>query len=322
MENHYLESLILKKRREFHSLQQFSSESITQWYTRVKEAADQCDFGEQSNDRIKDQFVNGMEEGAILDCVLGASYKTSLRKIIETALKKEEELRPIEKLPEEILIHIFSYLPIVDRVRVEMVKKSWQEMAKKSWSNLKDLKMDSLYSELKAVPVGINSLTLEAIVSRCGKYVEKIDVDTSNISLHMLPTITKHIPNLRSINCYKVSVDGLKQLSENCRNITEISIKEFEKENELDEALGNLFENNKKLRILNIPEYKGKGDCLSKLPFEKITTIKIPRLRQWEPSELKIINVIEKSKNLSILQYETDDVNVFKVVPYRSLLKN
>ena len=145
MEEHYLKSLVLKKRREFHRMQQLNSETISQWFDRVKKVAAQCDFGGQLDERIKDQFVNGMEDGEILNCVLGASYKMILQNIIEIALKKEEELRPIEKLPEEILIHIFSYLPIVDRIRVERVKKSWQEMAKKSWNNFKKLDIKSLY---------------------------------------------------------------------------------------------------------------------------------------------------------------------------------
>ena len=65
MEKHYLESLVFKKRREFGCLEQFSFESVTEWFNRVKDTAAHCNFGEQLDERIKDQLVTGMEEGEI-----------------------------------------------------------------------------------------------------------------------------------------------------------------------------------------------------------------------------------------------------------------
>ena len=66
--------------------------------------------------------------------------------------------------------------------------------------------------------------------------------------------------------------------------------------------------------MLKIPGYQGSGDCLLKLPFEEIVTIMIPSLRKWEQSEQKIINVIEKTKNLRTFEYGTANVNVFTVL--------
>ena len=131
MEKHYSEIFIFNKRKQFHSLQQFNSETVSQWYTRVNEYAAQCEFGEQLDERIKDQFLIGMQDRNVLDCVLNAGYKKSLKNIIEIALKKEEKLRPIQKLPEELMIQILSYLPIADRIRIERVNKSWGKIAKK-----------------------------------------------------------------------------------------------------------------------------------------------------------------------------------------------
>ena len=314
MEKHYLKSLILKIRREFSWLKQFNSETVTQWFSRVQEAAAQCNFGEQLDDKVKNQFVNGMEEGQILECVLNAGCETTLKNIIEIALKKEEELRPIEKLPEELAIQILSYLPIVDRIRIERVNKSWQEMAKKSWNNLKELNGKSLFLELKAILAILNIRTFEAFLSRSGRYLEKIDLGFLNFPICVIPLIANNCPNIQSLICNKVSVTGLKKLSENCRNITEISIKEFEEKDVLDQVLGDLFTSNRKFQALDIPDYVGNGDCLLKLPFEEIISIKIPSLRQWEPSEQKIINLIEKSKNLSIFKYETVDANVLSTL--------
>ena len=302
MKKHYSKVLVFKRRRDFGCLKQFSSETVTQWFNRVKEVAAQCNFGEQFDKRVKDQFVTGMEEGEILECVFSAGYTKSLQTIVETALKKEQELRQIEKLPEEILIRIFKNLPIADRVRVERVNKSWQEISKKSWNNVKDL---------EASPFIINTDILVSILIRCGKYLEKIDVKSNNYPFCVLPLVAENCPKIHSINCKIGSIYGLKKLSKICRNITELSIEEFEEGNGLDEVLGDLFSNNQQLQVIDIPNYDGNGNCLSKLPFEKITAIKISSLRQLEP---KMINVIENSKSLSSFKYETSDVNVFEAL--------
>ena len=90
-----------------------------------------------------------MEDVEILKFLLNAGFKKLLQIIVELALKKEERLRPIEKLPEELLINIFSYLPIVDRIRIERVKRSWQGLAKKSYNSFKKLDLSS--SPLKSL---------------------------------------------------------------------------------------------------------------------------------------------------------------------------
>ena len=307
----YFKISIHKNRRQFYRLQQFvSKETINQWYTRVIKTAAQCAFGDQLDDKIKDQFVNGMEEGEILECIFNAGIENSLQNILEIALKKEQELGRIEKLPEEIFIYIFNYLPIADRIRIERVNKSWQETAKKCWNKFRELKMKSMYLGLEVMPVTIDRCILEAIVKRCRNYLEKIDVYTLDFTKCALPVIANHCPNIKSINCNKASVKGLKKLSENCRNIVEMRIIELEEGYELDKVLGDLFSRNKKLQTLDILrcERNDVGFCLSKLPFDEIIALKIPCLRYFEES---IVKVIEKSKNLSTFKYGIRNANVF-----------
>ena len=171
--------------------------------------------------------------------------------------------------------------------------------------------MKSLNLGHKVNPLVIDRRILEAIVVRCGKFVKTIDFYSLDFHRCAIFIAVNQCPNIQSIICNKVSVKGLKRLTKHCKNIAELSIEEFELADELDQVLGDLFENNKKLQCLDILGYEGSGDCLSKLPFEEIISIKISSLRQWEPMEQNIINVIEKSKNLSTFKYETSNVNVF-----------
>ena len=305
MEKHYSEISVFKKRRHFHTLKQLSTDTISQWFSRVKEGAAQCNFGEQLDDRIKDQFVTGMEEGAILDCILKASYKMSLQNIVRIALRKEKE---ILMLPKEIMIDVFSYLSTIDWITIAKVDKLWQKVADQLWNDQKELTLRR------------DDLTLiEAILTKCGRDLEKISLEYNmygNFNC-ALPIIAKYCPNIRSITLNAVSIKGLYILSENCRNISEISIHNFEIGDKFDEALGDFFANNNQLRIIDMPEFlmTKKGKCLSELPFEKIVTMKIHSVRVIDTnSQHKIIKVIKKLKNLSTFVYKTVDANVLEAL--------
>ena len=269
-----------KERKIFISLKQLNSESINQWYERVKKSANECDFGDQLIERVKEQFVVGLRDGKVLESLLKENPKMQLLNIVEMALKKEAEASVIEKLTEDCLIHIFSFLPVVDRIKMEKICKSWREAAKRSWSNVKDLIMDPKFLGLKPIrrlfqyPI-INNNMLESILKRCGKYLAKIQYYECDCPLS---AISEYCPNIQSIKCNAASVLGLKKLSISCKNIYEISIKS-EITNKFDAALGDLFSNNKNLKIINFPRYRiENGKCLSKLPFKEINAIKILQL--------------------------------------------
>ena len=244
----------------------------------------------------------------LLKKICGGKLQNSLK----VALREQEKYQLFEKLPEEISIHVFKFLPIVDRIRIEKVCKSWQELAKQSWHNIKELKANPKFFGLKPrwyrYPK-IDNVMLEAILKRCGKYLEKINVESPNVydgSYECpLSIIAEYCPNLHSITCNKFSVPGFEKLSEMCQKLFEISItSEILKELNFEEILGNLISKNKKLRILNIPKFIGNGAFLLKLPFEEITTIKIGQTY----NNHNLIDAIKKSKNLSTFLYE--DMNI------------
>lgn len=83
---------MFKERKKFYELQQNNGESVNDWYTRVKKAAVNCEFGSDLESRLKDKFVTGMREGKVLDRVCEKSHKDSVSDILETALQKEATL--------------------------------------------------------------------------------------------------------------------------------------------------------------------------------------------------------------------------------------
>ena len=268
MKNHYSHQVSsLEMRKRFNKLQQSNTESINEWYQRLKKAANGCNFGDQLEEMMKEQFVLGMRDGEILESLMKEDPRMSLQNIIKFALEKEAPV--IDKLNEDCLIHIFSFLPIADRLMMKEICEFWQLAAKQTWRNVKEIKMEPKFLGLKPIrgsfqyPI-IDIRMLEAILISCGRYLEKIEYPEYDCPL---TTIAKYCPNIKSIKCNKASLLGLKILSESCKNIEEISINSNIYE-EFDEALEDLFSNNKKLKIVNFPFYCiERGDCLLKLPY-------------------------------------------------------
>ena len=221
--------------------------------------------------------------------------------------QQEDEFQTNRKLPEEILILIFKSLTIADRIRVERVCKSWQEAAKQSWNNLKDLKLTHKFLGLKPIRrffehpgIRNNNQILEAILKRSGKYLKKIDINHNGID-DAPSKIANNCPNINSVAFDQFTVQGLKKLSKSCRNIYEINIG-YRHDQEFGDSFTDFISSNKNLKVLNMPQYKGTGKFLTKLPFKEITTIHINSI--IENHEDNLINAIKKSRNLSSFTYE------------------
>ena len=228
-----------------------------------------------------------MKEGKILDRVLKEKHTRKLQEIVQVALNQENLVAiekdnnlGIEKLPAECLISIFNHLPVVDRARVERVSKKWQILAKQSWNGLDFLTLNPVDLGLK--PFGIRhqyieifDFRLREILKRCGNYLTEINLfDSSNC---MLYEVAEYCPDIEFINCNNPSLKGLKKLAEKCKKMVGIFIKNLKIEHE--NALGDLFYNNKEFDQLHV-ETNGtedgylNGDCLSKLPLDKMVSIK------------------------------------------------
>ena len=101
----------------------------------------------------------------------------------------------------------------------------------------------------------INISLIKRILKRCGKYLKKISIKSLEYNVACL--ITKYCRNIQSITCDKVSVEGLQELSINCKNISELYITDkMEQTDKADKVLAELFSNNKKFRIFHINSLK------------------------------------------------------------------
>ena len=94
MNRHYApRASVYKERKKFYDLQQANGETVNQLYARVKKGAVYCEYGAELEGRLRDKFVTGMREGKTLDRIFEESHRTTLREILEIALKREAALQ-------------------------------------------------------------------------------------------------------------------------------------------------------------------------------------------------------------------------------------
>ena len=180
---------------------------------------------------------------------------------------------PVEGLNDDCLTYIFNLVSVTERIRIERVCKRWECIAKASWSKSKELQMNAQVLGLNIDLKDIDGLYVaEEIFRRCGRYLEKIIVVT--IDYYMASLLVKYCPIIQSIKCNEISIVGIQILSDNYKNISKLNIL-CELDDSFEEALGNLFFNNKNLKFLKFPNYHCSVDCLMKLPLDKIVTIKL-----------------------------------------------
>ncbi|XP_014209865.1 F-box/LRR-repeat protein 3-like [Copidosoma floridanum] len=221
----------------------------------------------------------------------------------------------IHKLNDDCLIHIFSYLPIVDRIVVERVCRRWKVLSKQSWSTFKKLDlMNSTWGfgkpktrgvELDRVKFNnfaseiIDTPILRKVLLRCGQFLTHIDISlsTDRLNVSTLTIIGKMCPNLQYISTLTVTPAGIKALTESCKEIETLSLGRCS--NSCDNDLSQLFQKNKKLRYLRIMQNAMTGKCLLNLPADSIETVILIECRNISPCYFA--NAIEKLHNLHTL---------------------
>ncbi|XP_048515255.1 putative RNA-binding protein EEED8.10 [Athalia rosae] len=214
----------------------------------------------------KGKAANNMETGSTDSC------SSPTKELID-------DDSPIQKLNDDCLMHMFLYLPISDRVRIERVCKRWYAVSQQSWQAVKrlDLKLSTwgFFSE-KGVQ-GVNTSVLRKVLLRCGRFLNHVDLSqSSNCPLRRstLTNVGKYCPNLQSLDTrsLNISSSGVEKLTLNCGDIRKLII--GASTSSCDNDLLKLFAKNTKLKYLMIAQnFLLNGKCLTWLPAQGIEEI-------------------------------------------------
>ncbi|XP_058795716.1 uncharacterized protein LOC131666802 isoform X2 [Phymastichus coffea] len=210
----------------------------------------------------------------------------------------------IDSLDDDCLIHIFEFLSIADRVKIERVCKRWQTISMESWRQCRILSPDKVSWGLKK---GNGNLVMDAkaiynVLTRCGFYLKYLEFFGYLDELVTLGNkIGSMCPNLETIYLCGVSSLSIQNLSEYCTNIKELGLRDiFET---FDNELSFLFEKNKNLTKMTFYSICGisNGKFFLNLPFESLKTLSI---FNCDFSSFYVNQGIRKLKNLSELSFD------------------
>ena len=137
---------------------------------------------------------------------------------------------------------------------------------------------------------------IQEILKRCGKYLEKIII-SEYYRCDCMCSIADYCKNIQSIIFHDFSLEGIKNISRNCSNISELCFHSTRADTEQTEkALAQLFSNNRKLKVLKIKSfYIGSFECLLKLPLNELEEIKINPYNPYEDREYMGLKLAVKS---------------------------
>ena len=229
--------------------------------------------------------------------------------------KNDNIVSPIQKLNQDCLISILSKLPMADLVRCERVCQNWREVSLQSWSAFRKLFLTPEYLGLR--PIGtrhtykdITENVLEQVLKRCGRFLQEFRSRRTKFDASLL--IAEYCKNIQSIKIPVMSIARMEKLGKNCTKISELDFDVYKQCNQkFDEALGNLFLNNNKLRSFNLSidsQYELSSDCILKLPLHQMTTIDISLTKE----NLRIIS--KYAKNLRNLDYYGNDLKDLEII--------
>ncbi|XP_029671318.1 F-box/LRR-repeat protein 7-like isoform X2 [Formica exsecta] len=231
-------------------------------------------------------------------------------------LQNDVEDVSIHILNDDCLRHIFLFLPIIDRVRIERVCKRWRDLSQDSWRMMKTLDLSpSTWGFLETHT--IRTATLRKVLLKCGKFLTQINLsDTSNFLRQSTLTIVgKLCPNLMSIDVTALTIcaSGIGTLASNCKNITRFSL--GPSTYSCDNELKNLFKVNNNLEYLAISKNNIAGKSLLCLPAQTIHTIILDRCDNIQDNLFSTaLKKLENLKHLTINNCSGITVRTLKAI--------
>ncbi|XP_071634234.1 putative RNA-binding protein EEED8.10 [Temnothorax longispinosus] len=265
-------------------------------------------------DSTEQTFMYAMGNGDSIET--GETNLSTEQYVHKYHLPNDTENVSIHMLNDHCLKHIFQFLPIVDRVRIEIVCKRWRHVIKHSWHTTKTLDLSPSTWGI-AYTNTILTVVLRKILLKCGKFLTRINLNDPNNSLteDTLTVIGQLCPNLTNIDvtALTVSASEIRALEKRCRNITELHLGSLT--SKCDSELKRLFALNENFRYLAITGNCISGKCLSGLPAQTTRTIILDRCYSLGDTHLSTaLKNLENLKHLAIRKCHRIAEGTFQVV--------
>lgn len=235
---------------------------------------------------------------------------------------REGEYSPFTTLNDDCLLHVFSFLSLTDRVRIERVCKRWQYVARSMWRRMHSLDMQ----QLALPPHHLHSMgVLKSILMRCGDSLSVLSLAIYAHSRHrrskFLPIVGMLCPNLEELDATGVRLNkfGLQRLGTGCTKLRKLNLNYC---SGVDERfLENLLRILPELESLSLAQWGDlTGQALNKLPPETMKELNLNSCSNLRPNELlsavKRLPLLESLSLTSCISLSNQHVkSLFESVP-------
>lgn len=191
----------------------------------------------------------------------------------------------INRLNDDCLHHIFTFLDFRNRIRVEQVCKKWQRVSLSMWRSIHYLDLNEFCtSNSKPLTMKI----LEQLLRRCNGNVRSINLcdATHSLSGHTLPLIAMYCPNVENIKVSLLNIGNrsLAHFAMLCTKLKSLSFNECLYFSDHDMTL--LLSRSKELNTLDLTKsMRISGSCLSRITGP-LQTLSLDRCSSITPQNL------------------------------------
>lgn len=210
----------------------------------------------------------------------------------------------ISVLTDDVLLSVFKYLSILDKIRVERVCCRWLKLSRISWQNVRSLSLVDLFEmDNEFITVRDCNKLLVTLLKRAGLSLRFLDVSDSNcnnicmdFNERSIRSIGKYCPNIVDLNLSYISLtnDHLKLLSVYCNRVEILKLVQcFEYELHADVGLITMLTNMKKLKYLDLSLNDTiTGNCFNSVDRLSLETAIMNNCYKIEPANIQRLSFL------------------------------
>eukprot|EP00794_Sanderia_malayensis_P014276 gene14276-15763_t len=128
----------------------------------------------------------------------------------------------INKLPDDILMQIFTCLSLKERIQIERVCRRWQNLSQQTWKSLTCLNFKGMFKSFEGIG-GLTDRVLNSVLKKGCSNLKCLDLSASPylLSAHGLYVIATICTELQSLNLSAVAVsnNNLKNIGKRCKQL-------------------------------------------------------------------------------------------------------
>ncbi|GIY16890.1 RNA-binding protein EEED8.10, partial [Caerostris extrusa] len=164
-----------------------------------------------------------------VDSDLTPTCEEEPERLTDSSISKSNSLQNINEMTDDMLLLIFSFLGIRDRVKIESVCRKWRKLALELWQCQNSLNLQNVFCIWEGKPLTNRILLslLKKCATQCLSNLEHINlssVKVTNVSLQQLAIKCPKLKHIILQRCFEVGEKGIWWLLHLCKKLESIDL--------------------------------------------------------------------------------------------------